>query len=58
MIKPFLKVPSFNLQKPFDMGLARHYNGNRGERWRLSELNDKATESITISWKASERARR
>jgi len=58
MIKPFLKLPSFDLQKPLDISLARHYNGSRGERWHLLELNGKATESTIISWKASETVKR
>ena len=58
IIKPFLKLPSFEFQKPLDISPGRHYYDNRGERWRLSELNEKATESITISWKASERVRK
>lgn len=57
-IQPFLKVASFELQKPLDISLARHYNGSRGMRWRLLELNDKATESTITLWRTGERVRR
>ena len=43
-----------NEYKGVDIAVARHYNDNRGVRWRLSELNGRATESTTISWKTSE----
>ena len=57
-VNPFLKIPLKITPEPLDISLARHYKDNRGERWHLSELSDKGTESITISWRTGEKVRR